>query len=889
MRSWLPVILACVFAFTPRSPACAAIGVSGIVIDASSGVALASTRVQVVETRAWTLTDASGRFTVDVARTGSYHIALTRAGYQPALSAVVHVGASRVAVTLVMHRATDNLRTIAVTSTSRSQSIVQPSTYTVTLNAEQLTRSGRVRAADSLRQIPGVNNGITGDTGALGDDVNLSIRGIGTAETIAAIDGHPVGYGIKGGYNYQLSPVYPYRNISVLFGSGGSDILGVNAIGGVVNFSTLDPTLDQRVSATQGYGTFERLATNIGATGTAGKAGYAFSYGASGLDGPFRNATFYQPAASSDVSAPPGTLPYDRAIYTDDSSVTSKAGLVKLRFDPSSTTSVTFTGVTQSYWENKTGNGDGDYLPYDTALARASARLATNGSGSCSPGQLQTHNQYPVDGQAQGCQTPAQFAALNAGWQGAGPAWHSFNLWYDNGELRQRLGAGTLRFDGFTTRYEDTQWRDNLPFKKVPGDTRKTTFESVTTSGSSFSYDVENSNNDFEGGLNYLNNAYRYATMRVSSSSESDPFATESSYFLRDVYHHESSPFTILANLWLKRAALTRSSYTDARLSALEHLDAHDVVRVAYGATTTEPTADELRQPFSAGALAEGTLQGAGGGQSYVCGGLNSLGTGAPQLQSSLIPERGVDYEAAYAHGWKNGSTFTAQLYDVNVFDKLFPTIVPLSQTGTAFLPANAVANATTALDSVCGAGNYDLGVTQTLNVGTMRAQGADLSGRWRFTSRLFADYDWAVTSTTLVDAPPGLLASNLTYIPGSQLARVPLHTFDGSLDALVGRNLDIRYTLHTVSANNTKALPAYNYSDLLLTYTPPGNGTLTCFISNLFDQYANIAGLIGMGVPLPLNNYANMASYTPLIGTSATERYGLPYRQIYFSYQFHW
>ncbi len=889
MRIWLAVMLACAFALAPNSPARAAIEVSGIVIDGSSGIGIPAARVEIAETRGWTVTDASGGFALDVPHAGSYHIAMMRAGYQPALSVALTVeGASPRSVTLVMHRATDNLRTIAVTATSRSQSLVQPSTYTVTLNGEQLTRTGLVRAADSLREVPGVNNGITGDTGALGDDVNLSIRGIGTGETVAAIDGHPIGYGIKGGYNYQLSPVYPYRNISVLFGSGGSDILGVNAIGGVVNFSTLDPTLDRRISATQGYGTFQRLETSAGATGSVGKTGYAFSYGTSGLDGPFRNASFYQPAASSDVSAPPGTLPYNRAIYSDDSSVTSKAGLVKLRFNPSAATSVTFTGVTQSYWENKTGNGDGDYLPFDTALARGNALLATNGSGSCAPGELQTSNTYPVDGQAPGCQTPSQFASLNAGWQGAGPAWHSFNLWYDDGELRQRIGAGTLRLDGFTTRYEDTQWRDNLPFKTEPGDTQKTTFESVTSTGSLLSYDVETSNNDLEGGLDYLNNAYRYATIKVSNSSESDPFAAESSYLLRDVYHHGSSPLTLLGNLWFKHATLTDSSYTDARFSALERLGAHDVVRVAYGATTTEPTADELKQPFSAGALADGTLQGAGGGQSYVCGGLNSLGTGARQLQSSLAPERGVDYEAAYAHGWNNGSTFTAQLYNVNVFDKLFPTIVPLSQTGTAFLPANAVGNATAALNSVCGAGNYQLGVTQTLNVGTMRAQGADLSGRWRFTRKLFADYDWAVTSTTLVDAPPGLLASNLMYVPGSQLPRVPLHTFDGSLDATIGTGFDIRYTLHTVSANNTKALPAYNYSDLLLTYTPPGHGAFTCFISNIFNQYSNIAGLLGIGTPLALNNYANGASYTPMIGTAATERYGLPYRLIYFSYQFH-
>jgi hypothetical protein len=45
---------------------------------------------------------------------------------------------------------------------------------------------------------------------------------------------------------------------------------------------------------------------------------------------------------------------------------------------------------------------------------------------------------------------------------------------------------------------------------------------------------------------------------------------------------------------------------------------------------------------------------------------------------------------------------------------------------------------------------------------------------------------------------------------------------------------------------------------------------------------------LIGHGYPLPLNQYASAAQYKPLIGTSATELFGLPYRQLFVSYTFH-
>jgi hypothetical protein len=44
---------------------------------------------------------------------------------------------------------------------------------------------------------------------------------------------------------------------------------------------------------------------------------------------------------------------------------------------------------------------------------------------------------------------------------------------------------------------------------------------------------------------------------------------------------------------------------------------------------------------------------------------------------------------------------------------------------------------------------------------------------------------------------------------------------------------------------------------------------------------------LIGEGVPLPLNQYAKPSAYAPYIGDAADEQFGLPFRTVYFSYQF--
>ncbi len=831
--------LACAF-FACVLPARALTGssIAGQVVDAASGLALAGATVRIAESLRRTSTDAHGAFRFDDVAPGTYRLEVAAQGYQPALSSPLEVGANTSAhTTLAIQRAVGDLHVIAVTSTKSSSSLQQSSVITATLNTEALQAIGVVRAGDALRTLPGVNNGINGDTAALGDDINLNIRGIGQPETVAALDGHPIGYGIKGGYNYQLSPIFPFRNIQVLYGSGGSNILGVNAIGGVVNFQTLDPTPNARTAFTQGYGSFQRLASSLTTTGTVGKLGYALAYGVSGLDGPFRNANFYQVGA--------------QASYIDDSSVTSRAALIKVAYASDPKTNIAFTDVNSSYWENKTGNGDGDYLPFSTALARCEAQNNPN---------------------------PQACAASTTGWQGSGAAWQAFNFGYQDLDITHRAGAGTIGLDGYTTFYFDSQYRLNLP---TPAKA-KTTDMRVESSGTILSDDFAGANNDFTFGYSYLNNAYVYQTIS-SAPSYASPFDNETAFFVRDVYQPQRSNITAFLNIWAKHASATDSSYLDPRLSVLDRLNPRDVLRAAVGATTTEPTSDEIDVPFMPSALALGTLQGAGGGSTYVCGGLNSIGT-APS--ADLKPERGVDEELSYGHTWSGDSLTQLQLYNVNVYNKLYPTIAPLSQTGTAGINPSYITTADALLATTCGAGNYSLGVTGTVNVGTLQARGADLSGRWRADRHFYIDYDLALTSSVLKNAPQQLLQSNLTDIINSQIKGVPLHTGSIALDGTVGQ-LETRYTLYSVSTDNTKNLPAYNYSNIAMSVPVPHVGIFTVSVFNLFNQWANIAGLIGQGVPAPLNSYASASAYTPLIGTAATEQFGLPYRAIYFSLAF--
>jgi hypothetical protein len=862
----------------------------GTIVDNESGLVLAGAHVSVVNSPLAAASDSGGGFVIANVPAGPLRLRIEREGYQPSDSdEIVLTAGTTVQVSLGIQRVASggNLRTIGSSSVSSAQSLQRASTIYRTLSPETLLQSGTFRFGDALRTLPAINNSIPGDTAALGDDINLQIRGLGANETTATLDGHPIAYGVPGGYNYQLSPIFGIKNIAVTYGSAGTELTGVNAIGGIVDQQTISPTPDQRFALTQGWGSFSKMDSAIQATGTINRLGYAVAYGVGSTDGPFKDDYFYQPGAAYDPSA---TDPAVRAlgVYKDDSLAVARSGLVKLRYDLSSATHVTVTSLASSYWEDKTGNGDGDYLTPTVALATGNQLLASKSTKDpCPAGEFTATNGNGTpwgtgpNGAPDGgspCQTPQSYAGFIAGLQGAGPAWQSFNFNDEAIHIESDGARQNLRLDAYTNRYLNTGDRTfALPFVSTPGDVASWHNYNVSTTGAQLSDTFAGRNNQFSVGYQYDNYAYNISK---NGELEGAPVVQETGPFLREAYHPEASPLAAYASLYLRHATETDSSYVDPRLALVYTAPGgRDVIRGAVGATTTEPAANLLDQQFT---FSKEFAAGGGGGLN--CGSANSIGS-APS--SVLKPERGVDEEAAYGHRFSGDSQVELQLYNVNVYDYIASTITPLSTLGTGFLTPAQLATAEATLASVCGSTANPLallGVSGSVNVNQLRSRGFMLGGRQRVTRGLFFDYDWNLTSTVLVSAPVQYLQQNLTAVPGSQVPRLPLHTLDFSADGQPLPKLDVRYTLHAIGDNNTKRLGGYNYSDLRIAGTV-GPGTFAVTVSNLWNQNAFIYGYLGQGEPLPLNQYATKASYAPYIGAAATEEFGLPYRALFLTY----
>ena len=234
-------------------------------------------------------------------------------------------------------------------------------------------------------------------------------------------------------------------------------------------------------------------------------------------------------------------------------------------------------------------------------------------------------------------------------------------------------------------------------------------------------------------------------------------------------------------------------------------------------------------------------------------------------------------------------------LYSETIFDQLYTQTIPGTNYPSSFFGPNGyltdLASYLNFVTASCGGTNASnlqyLGVSGILNIGSGLAEGIDLQGRQRITRQFFIDYGYATNSSIPLRVPVDILAGNLATIPGAQLPGVPLHKANFALDYAFGKVLEARSETFFVSANNPKNMPAYNYTNLILSANTGQRGIFTAVVSNLFQQDVSSQGLIGEGYPLPLNQFASPSDYEPFLGASSTERFGLLPRTIEFIYSY--
>ena len=290
---------------------------------------------------------ADGTFTISALPDGAYQVSIARSGYQTVRSTGVTIVAGNqqvLAVTLVAESLT-SLRTIGnVTTTSgRSSPALNTSASSqVTITSQQFTDRGQTQVVNMLEEQPGVE--ITRvDSGSLGSNANIALRGANPYETQVLIDGHPVNGGSQGKYLIQFLNPLILGDVEIDKGPGAFGNTVQNAVGGSVNFRT--PTITTRPTGAflTGYDTFYGSTLGARYSDTIGKVGFLVAYAETGTPGYYANQRLFSVTSQgNNVPAPGGTLPatINTAILTSQT-YNNRSELLKLAYNFSPSTTLT--------------------------------------------------------------------------------------------------------------------------------------------------------------------------------------------------------------------------------------------------------------------------------------------------------------------------------------------------------------------------------------------------------------------------------------------------------------------------------------------------------------------------------------------------------------------
>jgi iron complex outermembrane receptor protein len=178
------------------------------------------------------------------------------------------------------------LETVVVRSSKIREARRDPSSFATVIEPEQFVSQFRT-TEDLLSRTPGVN---IKRHGGLGQFSTVSIRGSSAEQVLVLLDGVRLNTGEGGSVDFSTIPLDSVERIEVIRG-GGTTIYGSDAIGGVVNIITKQPTERAEISASFTYGSQDTLKASATGSGKTGRLDYLLSATHFQSDGDFEYET----------------------------------------------------------------------------------------------------------------------------------------------------------------------------------------------------------------------------------------------------------------------------------------------------------------------------------------------------------------------------------------------------------------------------------------------------------------------------------------------------------------------------------------------------------------------------------------------------------------------
>jgi hypothetical protein len=308
-------------------------GIVRIVVEDDAKHPLGNARVFLLgPNTASALTNKTGVVKYTDVQVGIYRIRIVRPGYLGVTSRSFEVlGNKQVDVTVDL--GTPNNPTAAAAADNATQNssssnlkVIGTTRARVVVSTSDVDDSSPVRRiSDSLADALNTLAGVDVTTASNDPDAaqTISLHGHDESQTAVTLDGIPLG---APGTAVNLRGI----NLDLFTGASASFGAKAGALGGSVNFSTLQPTQSWQERVTAADGSFDKYNWSIGETGSIGKLGIAVMTTKRGGNNPL---TFRDFEDESGLTYPHG------------GESTSAGDMVKLRYELTDTTTLVYTAL----------------------------------------------------------------------------------------------------------------------------------------------------------------------------------------------------------------------------------------------------------------------------------------------------------------------------------------------------------------------------------------------------------------------------------------------------------------------------------------------------------------------------------------------------------------
>jgi len=230
--------------------------IKGQVFDSETGNPLSSCNVIVESTLLGAASESDGRFLISNLKPGAYRITALMIGYKKETRAGIVVKTNKTTVIRFdLVPTVINLPTMVVTASKRRQTIEETPVSVDVVNREAIASRNVTTLDEVLANTAGV--GII--------DGQIDIRGstgfnwAAGSRVLLMVDGHPLINGDTGGISWDAIPVEVVESVEVVKGAG-SALYGSNAMAGMINIITRDPSTKPETSFRLSTGFYDKPA-----------------------------------------------------------------------------------------------------------------------------------------------------------------------------------------------------------------------------------------------------------------------------------------------------------------------------------------------------------------------------------------------------------------------------------------------------------------------------------------------------------------------------------------------------------------------------------------------------------------------------------------------------